>query len=210
MTTLRPDQMPMSFAAQALIWGAKTDFLNPINKGQSCPQVLLEKPFRFVARLIYQFAVGFILGTCGTFYHLAQAAYQLNVSRSCSEEEGKSFLEPLAWEHFKAGLNDLQSIIGVRTPYFAEPSRSVGAYVSSTLVQSPALEVDGKVKAKNPKTHEENAKNMKVGHYRFDELVFRAFYVREADGAYPSLDDDRVHLICFNNSVHGTYGVYGH
>lgn len=56
MANLTPDIIPTSFTGQALFWGAKNDFLNPINEGQGDFSRFIGKPMRFVARLIYMVA----------------------------------------------------------------------------------------------------------------------------------------------------------
>lgn len=207
---LTPDQMPMPFAAQALLWAATSNYLNPINRGQSNRQRILGKPLRALARLIYQFATGFFLAIPGFLYHLTMAVNTKRISFSSNDNNVRLLNKTLAWENFKCALHDIEGFIGIRTPFFANPISSISHYLSSTLVKSTSINPLPIVleTIKNQERHQKDAANMQQGLYRFDDLVHRALELREEDGAYPSLDDRRVHILCFNTSVRGIYGKY--
>lgn len=72
---LTPQQLPVSFMGQALIFGAHTKVLNPIKEGTDYSTKLLKNPLRFLARLVYQVATAILIAPFGALYHLGMAAY---------------------------------------------------------------------------------------------------------------------------------------
>jgi hypothetical protein len=218
MTHLPYNKMPISFTGQALLAGATSYILNPPNSGQSVANIVIGKPVRAVARLIYQVAIA-VIAPFGVGYHWTMAAYH----RLCDRKEVEH--QALAWEHFKAGLTDLISLatLGARTPFFLQPNSSVSYYTSASLVKASHLQeyqlaeaakwLDNnkhwvEIRPVNDETGNEQLNQMKDGLYRFDELIHRALVVREVvdRGIMHSLDAPGVHLHCAVASLAGIYG----
>jgi hypothetical protein len=209
---LTPEEMPMSFSGRGLFWAANSNLLNPPNVYQGYAQIFLGKPLRFIARLVYQIAI-VIVGPFGLLYHLAMALINKVRSISAEDDENKLKFNLLAFEHLKASLHDLEVTVslGARTPFCIEPIRSVSHFLSSSLVQSVALN-DGLLSrltlpAKIGANHPNHVAQMKQGLYRFDELVHRVLSARDTEGEPFDFHSDLGHAYCFLSSAYGTYGV---
>ncbi len=107
---LSDKEMPASLAGQALRWMAKTDTLNPPNKGQDRFSRYIGKPIRFVARLIYGLVVPILAGLVGIIYHSTSATICAIKSKSTREPMLKAYFEELTKGHCKALKKDLEAI----------------------------------------------------------------------------------------------------
>lgn len=221
---LDPSSMPTSFTGQALLWAAQTHILNPPNNNQGPVQRFVGKPLRAIARLIYQIAVGILIAPLGVLYHIGAAITYKVMSIRTPEGDLKERKSAIAWEHFKAAMNDILGFPLARTPFFLDPKRSVSAYFSSTEVK-----VDNPIR--NPNYSQENYEILKKvmeerkieippspsyetykgsfqqNLYRQDELVLRSLGLREMTSFTHRLDDEGVLWLSDLAAWQGTYGM---
>lgn len=203
-------EVPMSISGQALLFGATSNILNPINKGQGPFQKIVGKPLRMLARLIYQIAIALIIAPLGAIYHFGSALGNWVVSRILEEERGT--YAAFAWEHLKASGNELFFTLAAGGIFWINPKNSVSEFLSSSLVKAAPLLPAEERTFNGPFgpliTHvnfPKHLKNMHDGFYTFSELVFRALYLREDTGTMPRLDNREVRKFCYVNAQHGTY-----
>ena len=213
--TLKPSEMPVSFYGQALLFGAKTNFLNPPNNGQGVLNHTLGRGVRVVARLVYQLACA-IITPLGFVYHEGAALKNWIQSSFTNIPDLKTRRKALAWEHFKAGVNDV-SVLGVTPAFFLFPNKIVERLMSNSLVRPEGevlaseefhLRRGGRVQSSHYNVDMQiDLARMDQGLYRYDMLVRHALLVREEWGSYPSLDDGRVKQLCCLAAHNGAYGV---
>lgn len=98
------NEMPASIVGQALKKGMESDWLHPVNAGQSYLSRTVGKyVLRPLARLVYAVAVGLLLAPLGAAYHLTAAAYNKVVKADHQR----------AWEHLKAASSDAIAFISL-------------------------------------------------------------------------------------------------
>lgn len=198
-------KMPASIVGRALFWAANTNFLNPPNDNQTLIDKAFGKPFRCVARLIYQIFISIFVGLYGTFYHLLAAA-SYKIGASIVQGGVKKERASLAWEHLKAAGEDFNSMIIFLNCFCISPHSSVSAYFSSNRVTviEPTnrnahpeiikkLEAEAKQKEKTICQTQVASFSFSIfSQYRYNELILCALEVRELTHERHLLTDEIV------------------
>ncbi len=176
VTYLTPKNIPTSFTGTCLLEGAQSMTLNPPNQSlNTTTDIWIGKPLRFVARIVYLVVISIIVAPVGFLYHAGAAIY-----RGCQaipEEENQQLFKDLSWEHLKASLQDLTSIVCIIFSTFSiNPAQGTSFRFSSTKVYIDELEVtesyDYYVKA-FVCVHQEKPDGQSSKDTQFDSLVTR-------------------------------------
>ncbi|NGX54989.1 MAG: hypothetical protein KR126chlam2_00610 [Chlamydiae bacterium] len=103
-----------------------TSFYTP-ELGQNGLDKWIVTPLQFVARVVYLLVVGLLIAPIGALYHAVGGIYY-----HCSKPTAEGYEK----EHFKAALQDLTSITGLRHLRFCvKPHRAVPPLFSTTEIK---------------------------------------------------------------------------
>ncbi len=192
MTYLKCSEMPLSFTSQALYIAASSNLINPPNVDQSLVNRIIGKPLRTLTRLILQVAIS-ILIPFGIAYHSSMAIYYS--LRAIHTKQSKQKL--LAWEHFKASLNDLiyigNIVGGAVSTFCTNPNDAVSFYMSSSLVKVEHIRVPLDNDVNRNKINIISADSMNTL-FHFNDFVRYSLHIRDQEGQVCALDELKVKI----------------
>ncbi|MBA3815111.1 MAG: hypothetical protein H0X29_01040 [Parachlamydiaceae bacterium] len=133
---LKSDQVPASFAGQALLFAARSNLLNPPNRGQGRISRYIGKPIRALARLVYVLVVPLLCSIPGIVYHGFAAAGQGIQSTRLEDKTSKANLKQNALFHLHAfGVDFITAgTLGLMAPIPMGNTPSVGFMGNSKII----------------------------------------------------------------------------